>query len=322
MTDVNDAVRINRHYKDVLGWTAGEVFAEAVAEADVCNPGPISALQEELKLKVDGLLGPGTYSAVLQRNQNVWLQHMRELDQSVAVPRIRNEERLELAGKVALAEAKICWLLNISDLPASGTERARCAFFIDQLIRTPLGIDWYWEEPYKANGQYEWCGTLPARGWGRAGIKLALRRRFFSSNYRLDRFARYQSIDDKPAEVKPTTPGPHRMIIELNPSSTVDKVRFPDGTRPRSGDIMLIGPERLKAKPAPAYGMHVTMIDSFDPSSEWVHTVEGNGTGTGPKGNTQHGMVRAQRRIGLGTGMDAEDYIARRILRPGIEDLA
>jgi hypothetical protein len=301
----------NQTYQTHLGWTLAELFPEApptngTADVDLES---VRELQQQLGVKDDAVVGPGTYTAVLARNQAAYLASM---DAPGATP----DHIMIAAGLVALTEAKLCWLKNIIDLPPKNSlEHERCRKFIDSLIRTDVGIGWHWEDEYEYNGQYEWCGTLAAKGWGRAGVKFAIRQLFFSSNYRLDRYARYKAVDKEPVVPKPNTPGPHRMIIELDRDSTPDKIRFTDGSVPREGDIMLIGGERT------GYGKHITMIDDFDPTSPWVKTVEGNGTGYGPNGNTQHGVVRAQRRIGRGPGMTDVTYIARRIIRVGFDDL-
>jgi hypothetical protein len=282
-----------------LGWTPNEIVAgELVIDADFVVK--IAARQTELGVTADGVCGPVTYSAVLVHKQ-------AELATG------SDATKLERAGQITVCEAKRVWLRTIVDLPPAGTaayETSRST--IDQMIRTSLGLGWDWEPEYRKN--YEWCGAFCAYSWRAGGIPLAMRKSFFSSTYRLDRWARYQPFEQvqnpRPAQ------GPYRSFVELDEHSTPADVIGFGGTGPRAGDILLVGGVNT------AYGKHITVVESYDAVSGWFVTLEGNGTALGPGGQRQHGVVRARRRIGLDPGAPSTTYFARRVLRPSVRDLA
>ncbi len=306
---MTSAADLNRRYQALLGWTAEDLGVPPPAEVGGDISEQIRTRQLELGVSADGVAGPATLSAALAQRQ------AQLLTTDYQTP----EARLIAAGIAAVCEAKRCWLRNIVDLPAkTSPDYERCRSFIDELIRTPIGIDWDWEDPYLAGtdgrGTFEWCGTLPARAWGAAGLKLSLRRKYLASTYRIDRFLRYQRVDDMSSNPQPPT-GPYRMIIDLGEFSKPEEAVFPDGTRPRPGDIALVG--GVNTGP----GKHITMIERFEPGNPYLWTIEGNGTGLGPRGNSQHGLVRAQRRIGLPPGTSQTFYFVRRIGRIAPADL-
>ena len=97
----------------------------------------------------------------------------------------------------------------------------------------------------------------------------------------------------------------------LDLDETTTSLEFIDKWKVAKGDILLIGPK--------GYGQHICLVESFDADAGVFHTVEGNGTGYGPNGERQHGVVRAKRTLGA----DSRDgWCARRIIRPSAEDLA
>lgn len=218
---------------------------------------------------------------------------------------------LEASGLAAAHEAERLWRMDIVDPPRGrkGAEADRWRKTIDAMIRHGLG--WTWEPPYRADGDYAWCGAYAATSWS-AAIPLATRKRYWSSTYRLDRWARYQSIDDQPAD--PSPDGPGRICVELDQYS--QKIVLPDGSHPRPGDLLLVGDGR------PAYGDHITVIERYDPVTRTAHTLEGNGGGLGPDGKPRQGVVRARRMVGLRPGQSPNTYHARRLIRPGPDDLA
>lgn len=292
----------NATYQDRLGWTLAELgIVEVVQGEDLVSA--IRTLQMNLGLMpVDGVCGPKTYAAALEARQA----------RLITSPPLDVDARLRNAGIVAICEAKIVWLRNIVDLPPRTSlhyERSRTA--IDDMIRTPAGINWTWQRPYLSN--YEWCGAFAAYAWRAAGLSMFARRNYWSSNYRLDLWAQYLRFEDH-ANPRPPT-GPYRMMIELDEHSSPASALFPDGTAPRAGDVLTVGGVNT------AYGKHVTLVETYDASSGTFHTVEGNGTGLSPAGNKQHGVIRAQRRIGLLPGASPATYFARRLIRPAPSDL-
>jgi len=307
-------VEANQRYRDRLGWTVAELFPEGIVDGQLIDA--IGELQRQFGITDDGVCGPETYGQVLERNRSTYLLTAKHLALGANTPR-QADEALRYAGLVAVAEAKLCFLEDITDLPPrTSPQFERCAKFIDNLIRTTFGINWTWESPYRRADQFKWCGTLPACGWGNAGLKVNLRTDFFASNFRLDRYARYERVKDGPFPPKPATGGPHRMIIGLDEHTRPEDVKFPDGSSPRAGDIMLIGDKN------PAWGDHITMLERWDAGEFWQPTIEGNGRGFGPDGLSRDGIVRAKRRIGnLPKDGPTTSYFALRIIRVGFDDI-
>jgi len=298
MSTVDDKIHQNINFSRRLGWAPTDFGALTFDPLLITM---ITAQQELLGMDVvDGLAGPKTYAALLRAKQAHTIAHA-------------SADRLADCGLIALYEAKLAWLSDVVDLPhpASPTfEHSRS--IIDALIRTPIGIDWYWEDPYQANGDYEWCGTVAAKGWGRAGLKLAMRRNFFSSNYRLDRWAKYKPHEQHTNPKPPT--GPYRKILELDELSRPADAMFGPDDPPREGDILTVGGKNTGP------GKHITMVESFDTRTGIFTTIEGNGTGLGPDGMRRHGIVRASRPTGLKAGSPPTIYHARRLIRPALSD--
>lgn len=298
----------NRVYAQRLGWEPKD-FGAPINDF---TPGLVTAIehaQSFLKVAIDGIAGPATYIALLAKQQQILLDDLHTKT---------GDAKLVDAGLIALYEAKIWWIRDggIIDLPspASGSY-ARCRDFIDHTIRTPLGINWTWEDQYEANtsgqGNYEWCGAYASRGWRKAGLKQNIARDYFPSNYRLDRFARYKQVNEHTPNPRPAQ-GPYRMILELDEKSTAQSVL---GFGVRAGDILTVGPAKS------AYGKHICTVESFDPKTGEFITIEGNGSGMGPDGIYRHGVVRARRPVGLGPGVRPTVYHARRLIRIAVSDL-
>lgn len=277
------------------------------AAIDDFTPGLVSsieAVQGILGVPVDGVAGPQTYSALLAARQTELLAGL-------------SPGRFADAGLIALYELKIAWMRDggIIDLPspASGIYQ-HCVDFIDGIIRTTKGIDWDWEPPYVGNetghGNFEWCGAAAAFAWKAAGMKMTYRRSFFSSPYRLDRYARYLPFEHT-QNIRPPT-GPYRVIIDLDERSTAASL---GDFEPRAGDILLVG--MCKS----AYGTHVALVEGFDRARNMFLTIEGNGTGMGPNGVKRHGVVAGERPLGLRGGAPATTYHARRLIRVAPSDL-
>lgn len=234
-------------------------------------------------LTVDGMAGPKTIAAI-----EATMTDENDPDQQLAA-----------TGRGAVDVATSLWERDIYDPKPSDTtpNAAACKTAIDNMIR--IGLGWTWEPPYAGDGSFEWCGAFVAKCWTQ--IAPELRKAFFASTYRLDRFCRYQSIQgyDNP---KPAS-GPYRLIADLDErSKTVP-------WEPRAGDVILIGPS--------GYGQHICLVESFDASTGTFNTIEGNGTGTGPNGERQQGVVKAARKLGgFTTG-----WHVRRLLRFAPSDL-
>jgi hypothetical protein len=206
-------------------------------------------------------------------------------------------DKLEAAGQDAVLHARSDWGQDIFD-PKPGDRSAdavRCCTIIGAMIREGLG--WTWEpEIYKGDGTFEWCGAAVSRWWWK--VKPELRKLYFSSTYRLDRYAQYQ-----PAFGEENV-GKGRLYAQLDEHTK----RLP--WSPRAGDILTIGPT------GSGYGKHICLVESFDDEALVFHTIEGNGNGLGPHGERQQGVVKGVRPLG-GAGV----WHARRLIRPSVADL-
>lgn len=207
------------------------------------------------------------------------------------------------AGRVALSAGLMVWARGIQDPtrkawsdPAFASDRR----FIDQIIRTPLGLDWRrcstFTAEYRWDGDFEWCGAFAAYCWGQAGLSLDVRRRYWSSTYRLDRYGRHKRAF---AEAVPVVDPPHRRR-HLAIDGDAHEV---DEWGPRAGDVLIVHGR--------SYGQHITIVERWDPVACVFETVEGNATGRGPKGERFQGVVRQTRPLS----------VCRRLIRPGLCDL-
>lgn len=201
---------------------------------------------------------------------------------------------LEATGRMAVSRAAAFWCLGIYDPRRTDetTQGRTCKAQIDTFIRSDLG--WTWEPPYAGDGAFEWCGAFAAACWNT--IKPAIRKTYFASTYRLDRYARYASVNGEKNR------GSGRLLAELDEHST----SLP--WEPRAGDILTIGPA------GSGYGKHICLVESF--GNGVFTTIEGNGTGLAPNGKRWQGVVRGERKLG------GDGWHARRLIRPSVEDLA
>jgi hypothetical protein len=168
---------------------------------------------------------------------------------------------------------------------------------IDRYIRDGLG--WTWEPRSRGDGSFEWCGAFAAWCWSHVGLNAEARKTYWASTYRLDRWARYESVNGK--QNKKPKAGPHRLLAELDERSTV--LPF----EPQAGDVLLIGPQ------GSGYGKHICLVESY--ADGVFSTIEGNGTGRAPNGKIWQGVVRGKRKLG------GEGWHARRLIRPAPSDL-
>lgn len=291
---------LNLRFAKRLGWSPGDVDATAFDSTLVER---VRARQASLAVPVDGVLGPLSYAALLARR-----------GQELRAALTATPADLALAGRLATVETKRLWLQSIVDPPTSATAFAPSRDVIDHLIRSPEGLGWAWEAPYQHDGDFEWCGTLAAWAWRAAGVTLPLRRKYFASTYRLDRYARYAPVDD--ATVNPRPTDQPRRWLALDEHASPEDAWFADDDPPRAGDILLVGPA------AGDYGKHICIVEHFDPVTGTFITIEGNGTGALPSGARAHGIIRTQRPVGLAHDDPRTRYHARRLIRPSIHDLA
>lgn len=222
--------------------------------------------------------------------------------------------RLVTAGEIAIAEAERLWALNIYDPPNSSAIHEASRAQIDRMIRSTDGLGWTWQKPYAKDGDYEWCGAFAASCWATAGLALKPHRyTFWSSTYRLDLWGRYKAYEGIVANPRPPKGQPERMLIELDAKSKPSDARFPDGTLPRAGDIVIVGDG------SPRYGDHITLCAAYDAAAGAVSTIEGNAgsrrSGLAPDGTDRHGVIKATRIVG-GAG-----FHVRRVIRPALADI-
>lgn len=298
------AVTQNDRFRNILDWSPNELgIVESMKSDELVSH--IAALQQQLSVPVDGVLGPHTYAAVLAGNR---AQRLAEYAASAGQPALH----LELAGDIAVLNGKLAWLLDIED-GKKGTFPEMSRQFIDTIIRTSAGVNWTWEPKYEGDGRYEWCTTYVAYCYSTgAVIKLDMRTNFLSSTDRLDKFGQYLPALNHP-NPKPAT-GPFRMMIELDEHSQAIDAVFPDGTLPRAGDLGMAG--GIHTGP----GKHGFLLTGWDPALGVAKTLEGNATGIGPRGNIRQGIIRGTRRVGLPPGASPTTYHLRRILRFGAGD--
>jgi hypothetical protein len=223
----------------------------------------------------------------------MWEQIVSMWQRLIAPPQ-HADETLRHIGELAIEQAADWWDNDIID-PRVGEESncaSRSRLLINQCIQ--VGLGWKWEPFYAGDGRFEWCGAFAAFCW--QSVKPQLRKTYFASTYRLDRYARYQSVNGEKNK------GSGRLCAELDEHSK--SLPF----EPRAGDILLIGPA------GSGYGKHICLVESF--ANDVFQTIEGNGTGIGPDGKRRQGVVRATRMLG------GDGWHARRLIRPSAEDLA
>ena len=293
------AIEANQTLASLLGWTPSEFGADGFTTALVAA---IRAQQTALGVTADGICGKDTYSALLAQRQAKLFEG-----------RAKSSDWLADAGLIAMYEAKRTWMSNIIDLPETSDPRfATCRSAIDDMIRSENGLLWSWQPLYADN--FEWCGAFVGFSWRAALLAAALRKTYWASTYRLDRYARYEMAFENTPNPRPTS-GTPRKLKELNEHSGSFDAHFSADDPPRPGDILLVGGVNT------AYGKHVTLIESYDAARGLFTTLEGNATGRGPTGSTRHGVIRAQRPVGLPKGAAQSTYFARRLIRPAMADL-
>lgn len=195
-------------------------------------------------------------------------------------------DKLREAGEKAVAAAKEFWKLDIIDPTAkdSSEKGNRSRKFIDSLIRTGTGLNWTWEQEYKGDGDFAWCGAFVSACWAKAGMKLVVREKDLASTYRIDRFGQGNS---------------DRKYVKCE--TIEDVIHF----APRCGDIVLVGEK--------GYGTHIALVsqDYVIEGPNYLSTIEGNTFGKGPAGDKREGVCAKTRTF--------ENI--RRIIRPALTDL-
>jgi len=206
------------------------------------------------------------------------------------------------AGQRALDEAHRLFALDVWDPPASlHNEAAERSRGVINEVLTSAG--WLWEVPYKGDGQVEWCGLFAGACWHAAGLDPKWLATYFASTYRIDTWARYDSFNAQHPNPRPPADVQPRLIASFNQaSSSVPWMPMP-------GDILMIGDG------SPAFGDHITIVESYVDETKTFTTISGNGVGIGPDGKRRQGIVRSTAKVGGG------GYCARRLVRPAPCDI-
>jgi hypothetical protein len=169
-----------------------------------------------------------------------------------------HEKDLQERRSHVLAAARAEWELGVQEPPSETFHR------IADYIKGQTGLCWTWEHDYAKDGQFAWCGAFAAFCYGKAGLKLEIRRRHMASCYRLDRWSRAHNRQYKASAARP-------------------------------GDILVVGPQS-----APKYGAHITIVrdivQNLDGYTEFV-TYEGNAKGAGISGQIYEGVITRRRPI-------------------------
>lgn len=219
------------------------------------------------------------------------------------------ETMLVTAGQQALDAALGFWGQRIVDPPRStwrepAWDRSREA--IDRMIRGKGGLGWSRCSPlvgaYRHDGDFEWCGAFAATAWRTAGLDPELAAVYWSSTYRLDKYAQRALAFGSPRELRlrRRVTGLGRKYLPFGPETTFDDVsRF----GPRAGDVLIVNGK--------GYGQHITLVEAWEPELGAFRTVEGNATGRGPDGTVYQGVTKNLRPFA----------VCRRLIRPTAGDL-
>lgn len=216
---------------------------------------------------------------------------------------------LVTAGQLALDTALAEWRRRIVDPPRRTWEDSAWTpsrVRIDGYIRGAMGLNWGRCSPtvaaYRRDGDFEWCGAFASWAWRHAGLDPELAEVYWSSTYRLDRYARRLRAFPTPRNFRLAArlDGAGRLYLPFDGATTYEDLeRF----APRAGDVLIVNGR--------GYGQHITLVERWDAELGAMHTVEGNATGRGPDGTIYQGVVRQLRRWSS----------FRRLIRPALSDL-
>lgn len=130
---------------------------------------------------------------------------------------------------------------------------------IDVYIKSSSGIAWNWEEDYKKNGDFAWCGAYAAFCYTK--LKQHIRQKIFPSCYRL-----YNNWS--------------------NTSRRSNEVCI--------GDVITVF---TSSKQSPIYGNHIVLASGLVDENGDFETLEGNAKGYGPNGDWREGVSKRTRNI-------------------------
>jgi len=162
-------------------------------------------------------------------------------------------EGAEIAIRRALEE----WNLNVTEPGGGGA-----SYRIDPYIRGPEGLGWTWEDEYKRNGQFAWCGAFAAYAYGPA-LDYQIRHKIFASCYRLfNTWGRTAHCRD------------HESIM--------------------IGDVITVW---TSSDQSLQQGNHIVIALSVPDLAGVFETIEGNAKGAGPDADWREGVSRRTRDI-------------------------
>ena len=114
-----DKIRQNHLYADRLGWTPHDFGAEVI---DAALVDAVTRIQFGLGVLADGIAGPATYGAQIDRRIADLIAH-----------RATSTDWLRDAGEVALLTLKRVWLEGVIDPPTTDPSYASSRARIDQV---------------------------------------------------------------------------------------------------------------------------------------------------------------------------------------------
>ncbi len=210
------------------------------------------------------------------------------------------------AGERAAREAERMWALDVYD-PRKGetSAAAKKSLAVIQDIVNRAGWTWV---TYTGNNDTQWCGHFAAACWRTAGIDPSWLATFWASTLRLASWVRYLKWNDKSGGVRPAQGG--RMLLAVDRATAPEALVFADGTRPRRGDIVIVGDG------TPKEGDHINVLVGFSAERGTFHTISGNGGGLGPDGKRREGIVKKDYTASATSG-----YRVLFVIRPGVSDL-
>lgn len=216
------------------------------------------------------------------------------------------------AGERALNNAGSIHAMRIVDPPRRTWQDPAWDFSrsrIDAMIRGSKGLGWSrcsaLVKAYRRDGDFEWCGAFAAACWREAGLDPVLAEVYWSSTYRLDRYAQGKLAFGSPRELalRKRLPATGRSYLAFGPDTTYEDVETFGGDGARAGDVLIVN--------GSGYGQHITLVERWAPELGAFITYEGNATGKGPDGTTYQGVVRQVRKFAD----------CRRLIRPALTDL-
>lgn len=201
----------------------------------------------------------------------------------------------EIRDKI-LRIADGAWSMDIIDGDKIGND------WIDQFIRSDSGLHWSWEDPYRFNGQFAWCGAFATYCYRAAGFKSDLARHYGSSTYRWARYAKYQ---DPPGS---TFNGVLTQHMDHDPTY-IRSYNEPSDCEIEPGDILLINFTGKRS-----YGDHVAIAASPAKHGS-VATFEGNAKGWGPDWKIREGVIYWRRSLVKSTNWRKHGVVCK-VIKP------